>query len=484
MSSLMGQLDFLTRSNFSAGTASWRGAGFVFQNSTGTVTDSNAFGNKVSHHHGAGVSIEYHSKINLTRVNIHDNVNDGRNNWRYGAGINIDFATVFMKHVNIYNNILTGSCGSDAQREICEGGGMYVGGHGGASRASSVYMEDCIVNNNTARSYAEGGGIFVVDSELTMVRCNISGNSALGERDEGGGIYVGGSSSLLMMTDCEVLNNTAGSGGGIFGTGGAKVSLDNVRMAENVATDGDGSDSISVSGGSGSFPSACDDGDCYSKTECIPCGPTIGPLTVRQDGYDHYCKSLGTDDDVSVDSEHRDCNKVKYARRLSLAEGAGWRCYEALSSTIERGAYCSGNEICAAGSTASSYCTRDIPVLAPPKSSAQHEMDRYCRNLGVDDEVTVPGEHENCKEMRYARRTSVTGTIIWRCYANVIAKKIGEYCAGEVADTYANCSAGNDNGRAYCTRTRELAAIAEYGMTTTGATAFSTTAGITTTTTV
>ena len=73
----------ITTSNFSASRSSWRGAGFVFQNTTGTVTDANVFGNSVWHHHGAGVSIEYYSRVNLTGVNVYDNVNDGGNNWRY-----------------------------------------------------------------------------------------------------------------------------------------------------------------------------------------------------------------------------------------------------------------------------------------------------------------------------------------------------------------------------------------------------------------
>ena len=114
----------ITTSNFSESRASWRGAGFVFQNTTGTVADSNVFGNSVWHHHGAGASIEYYSRVNLTRVNIHDNINDGGNNWRYAAGINIDMAVVSMFQTNIYNNVLAGSCG-DANREACEGGGMY-----------------------------------------------------------------------------------------------------------------------------------------------------------------------------------------------------------------------------------------------------------------------------------------------------------------------------------------------------------------------
>jgi len=115
----------ITTSNFSESVSSWKGAGFVFLNTTGTVTDSNVFGNSVWHHHGAGVSIEYHSRVNLTRVDIHDNVNDGGNNWRYAAGINIDMSVVSLFQTNIYNNVLSGSCG-DANGDRCAGGGMYT----------------------------------------------------------------------------------------------------------------------------------------------------------------------------------------------------------------------------------------------------------------------------------------------------------------------------------------------------------------------
>ena len=90
--------------------------------------------------------------------------------------------------------------------------------------------------NNTASSYAEGGGIFVTNSDLEMVRCNVSGNSAEEEADEGGGIYIEGTAALS-LTDTEVSHNSAGVGGGLYATGGVNVQLTNVRMTGNIATE-------------------------------------------------------------------------------------------------------------------------------------------------------------------------------------------------------------------------------------------------------
>ena len=75
-----------------------------------------------------------------------------------------------MFRTNIYNNILSGTCG-DATREACEGGGMYIGGHGGRSRASTVYMEDCNVINNTASSYAEAFLTWAFILTISYVLC-------------------------------------------------------------------------------------------------------------------------------------------------------------------------------------------------------------------------------------------------------------------------------------------------------------------------
>ena len=149
----------------------------------------------------------------------------------------------------------------------------YIGGRDGRSRASTVYMEDCNVLNNTALSYAEGGGIFVENSDLVMVRCNVSGNSAEEEADEGGGIYIEGT-AMLSLTDTEVSDNSAGVGGGLYATGGVNVQLSNVRMTGNVATEN--SDSNDWIRGS-STVARCSAGQCIFGTECQSCNAPVGP---------------------------------------------------------------------------------------------------------------------------------------------------------------------------------------------------------------
>ena len=149
----------------------------------------------------------------------------------------------------------------------------YIGGHGGRSRASTVYMEDCNVLNNTALSYAEGGGIFIADSDLVMVRCNVSGNSAEEEADEGGGIYIEGT-AMLSLTDTEVSDNSAGVGGGLYATGGVDVQLSNVHMTGNVATEN--SDSNAWIRGSSTMV-RCSAGQCIFGTQCQSCNAPVGP---------------------------------------------------------------------------------------------------------------------------------------------------------------------------------------------------------------
>ena len=106
-----------------------------------------------------------------------------------------------------------------------------------------------------------------------MVRCNVSGNSALEEADEGGGIYIEGTAALS-LTDTEVSHNSAGVGGGVYATGGVNVQLSNVRMTGNVATVNSASNDL-IRGSS--TVERCSAGECIFNTECQSCNAPVGP---------------------------------------------------------------------------------------------------------------------------------------------------------------------------------------------------------------
>ena len=85
------------------------------------------------------------------------------------------------------------------------GGGMQIWG-------GNAMVVDCTFSNNSAEY--SGGGIRTVTGEPTISGCTFSGNSA----DHGGAIrnsvYLSGSSTSPLITDCHFVDNSAQSSGG------------------------------------------------------------------------------------------------------------------------------------------------------------------------------------------------------------------------------------------------------------------------------
>jgi len=90
------------------------------------------------------------------------------------------------------------------------GGGIYLG------RDSSLIMKNCTITKNTA--FYSGGGIFARDrNTLEMANCTIAHNTAWNDIDTnpcGGGIAA--FDSTLRMTNCTVYGNSGAFGGGIY----------------------------------------------------------------------------------------------------------------------------------------------------------------------------------------------------------------------------------------------------------------------------
>jgi hypothetical protein len=103
------------------------------------------------------------------------------------------------------------------------GGGIYISGQ------HIVTLNDCVIKDNQAE---HGGGIFN-ESQLTMNRCTVSGNSAY---SQGGGIENRGT---LYMCNCTISGNSVYSqgGGGIYNyASGGQMNLEYTTIANNQAT--------------------------------------------------------------------------------------------------------------------------------------------------------------------------------------------------------------------------------------------------------
>ncbi|MCC7146990.1 MAG: right-handed parallel beta-helix repeat-containing protein [Phycisphaeraceae bacterium] len=133
---------------------------------------------------------------------------------------------------------------------------FYISGSG-----TDVAMEGLTVTGGYVDSTdSYGGGLFVLDSSLTLANCTISGNTASGSQNAfGGGLYV--KDSNLMLTGCTINGNTASSqhssvvGGGLYLQAG-NVTLAHCTISGNVASGplnlgGGGGLILNFSGGTG-----------------------------------------------------------------------------------------------------------------------------------------------------------------------------------------------------------------------------------------
>lgn len=77
---------------------------------------------------------------------------------------------------------------------------------------------------------ARGGALYVKDSELTVVSCDIFNNRA---QQFGGGIYA--YLSQLTLNGCTIRSNTADQGGGLYACRGSNIVIDDCTIRDNAS---------------------------------------------------------------------------------------------------------------------------------------------------------------------------------------------------------------------------------------------------------
>ncbi len=111
-------------------------------------------------------------------------------------------------------------------------GGSLTGADGGAiyNAAGTLVIRDSLLITNTARN---GGAIYNDNGAVTIADTDILSNSAPGA--SGGGILNIGLSSVFILTNSSVSDNSAVSGGGLYNSNGA-VTITGSTINENNAT--------------------------------------------------------------------------------------------------------------------------------------------------------------------------------------------------------------------------------------------------------
>lgn len=93
--------------------------------------------------------------------------------------------------------------------------------------------------NGTALDQKKGGGIYIVDGDLTISECKIISNEAM---NDGAGIYI--ESALPSIASCSIIGNTAASGGGIYTIFDAAPEVTDCIFSGNTASSGAGAFNI------------------------------------------------------------------------------------------------------------------------------------------------------------------------------------------------------------------------------------------------
>ena len=126
---------------------------------------------------------------------------------------------------NVFHAVLSSNVrGLLHEVQLGFGGGVLVVG-------GTATFDSCTIHQNDALLC--GGGVTVLGGTVTMSTCNVSDNTA----DDGGGIYIAGSSSQVAVTNSQIYGNAAdvigplpGHGGGLYiASGKLTVSDSHIR---------------------------------------------------------------------------------------------------------------------------------------------------------------------------------------------------------------------------------------------------------------
>ncbi len=104
-----------------------------------------------------------------------------------------------------------------------------------------AHFSDCLITNITSASHGAAIQFNVSDnagSELVLTRCTFANNST-GGGGQGGAINIQTAGAYVRIEDCDIRNNSAGRGGGIYFSGtnlGSTLEIVDSRITGNTAT--------------------------------------------------------------------------------------------------------------------------------------------------------------------------------------------------------------------------------------------------------
>ena len=199
---------------FSNNTSDHHGAGFYLQNSSSVISNSTFF-NNISDESGGAFHVQNMDSVFVLSCHIYNN------SAKYGGGFNLStFDYALIDSLNIHNNTAENFTG-----------GAYAGA------GDNIFVSNSTFFQNTAEDQHNGGlglqNIDDIDIRNSVFRENICEN-------EGGGLWIGSSNSgdNVDITNCQFINNTAGSYGGLLIQASGDIKLQSSIIDSNIADGG------------------------------------------------------------------------------------------------------------------------------------------------------------------------------------------------------------------------------------------------------
>ncbi len=160
---------------------------------------------------GGAIVVNNGNTVTVVNSTLSNNVAQGR-----GGAVYAELATVNITNSTIISNVAGGLGGA-------QGGAIYA-------RSATVNIINSAVISNAVSEHSNGGGMYVFDTNLTLVNSTLSNNNTSAE---GGGAFL--NTSPVFITNTTIFSNSAEYGGGLREFN-SNVSLKNTIIAGNVAS--------------------------------------------------------------------------------------------------------------------------------------------------------------------------------------------------------------------------------------------------------
>ena len=288
------------------GSTTASGGGIFISSNTTVQIKNGVIINENEASKGAGIFLKDGAVLDMEAGSIYDNTAYASGGGIYGSASSTIYLHGSALVGSAAETIATSETDSSNKALGTEtgdgGGGIYTAGnlYLGYKPGSSDPVEDTLEAGVKRNFAVEGGGIYVNDSETSVIKISsgsVSYNGVnLDSEGNGGGIRINAGSVIIDGTALVAHNYAYSSGGGISSNG--SLQIDNGTISDNEAASGGGiysSGSVTMSDGIIKDNKASCGGGIYSEGQLEISGGSIKKNVVEEMGGGIYCNSPSKD---------------------------------------------------------------------------------------------------------------------------------------------------------------------------------------------